>query len=213
MIPYVDIHSHHPGDAGTINVRSLRLGMDDPLPPAPYAAGIHPWDACAIADPWPEYEFLRHAGIAAVGEIGLDYLKGADRERQKDVFASQLEIAAERSLPVIIHCVRAFDDVMAMLGRYRSVKAVFHGYIGNTEQTVRLINSGHYISLGETSLGSTKTVAAAGTIPPERLFLETDDRPVAIERVYQTASAALGIPPDRLKESIYDNYLTLLKGK
>jgi TatD DNase family protein len=213
MTPYVNIHSHRAGDPGTITVCSHRLGTGDPTPPAPYSAGIHPWDADAITDLRPQYEFLRHADMAAVGEIGLDYIKGVDRERQKEIFAAQLEIASERGLPVIIHCVKAFEDVMSLLGRHPAVTAVFHGYTGSREQTARLINSGHCISLGEVSLRSAKTVVSAKNIPLDRLFLETDDRVAAIEQVYETASSALDIPLAKLKERIYDNYSTLFVRK
>ncbi len=213
MIPYVNIHSHRAGAQGTITVRSHRLGTGDITPPAPFSAGIHPWDADIVANTGQLYEYLRNANIAAVGEIGLDHIKSVDRDKQAEIFAAQLEIASERGLPVIIHCVRAFGDVMAILGHYPSVKAVFHGYIGSAEQTAQLINSEHCISLGEVSLKSPKTMEAARNIPLERLFLETDDSDITIEQIYTTASAALGIPQEQLKEQIYHNYIRVFGNK
>ncbi len=214
MTPYVNIHSHREGGPGTITVVSYRLGSGAPTPPAPFSAGIHPWDTAAAIDLCPEYDYLKRADIIAVGEIGLDRLKGADIDCQREIFAAQLEIAARRGLPVIIHCVRAFGEVAALLKQFPSVRAVFHGYTGSVEQTVQLILSGHYVSLGEVSLRSAKTIRAAkAVVPPERLFLETDDSLTAIEKIYDTASRELGIPPERLKEQIYSNYQTLFEGK
>ena len=56
-------------------------------------------------------------------------------------------------------------------------------------------------------LRSPRTVRALGSIPTQRLFLETDDAPATIESVYATAARLLGMPLDRLKETIYNNYL------
>lgn len=213
MTPYVNIHSHREGGPGAITVRSYRLGVGDPVPPAPFSAGIHPWDAAIVADPEPEYEFLRRADIVAVGEIGLDRPRGGDIERQKEIFAAQLEIASRRGLPVVIHCVRAFGEVMSLLEHYPSVRAIFHSYTGSQEQTVQLINSGHYISLSEVSLKSPKTVESARNIPHDRLFLETDDSPATIEQIYETASAALDIPSGKLKEQIYKNLNSIVNSQ
>jgi TatD DNase family protein len=211
MVPYIDIHSHRGGSPEVITLRSHRLGLDCPTPAVPYSAGIHPWDAGTATD--AEYDFLRHADIAAIGETGLDYLKDVDRERPREVFAAQLEIASRRGLPVIVHCVKAFADVMAMLGRYPTITALFHGYTGSCEQTAQLIKSGYYISLGEVSLKSGKTVESARNTPPARLFLETDDKPITIEQIYAEASTALNIQLDVLKEQIYNNYITLFGTK
>ncbi len=54
---------------------------------------------------------------------------------------------------------------------------------------------------------------AARNIPLERLFLETDDSDITIEQIYTTASAALGIPQEQLKEQIYHNYIRVFGNK
>ena len=75
------------------------------------------------------------------------------------------------------------------------------------EQAARAVAAGYYLSFGPRSLRSPRTVRALGSIPTQRLFLETDDAPATIESVYATAARLLGMPLDRLKETIYNNYL------
>ena len=84
---------------------------------------------------------------------------------------------------------------------------IFHGFIGSPEQAARAVAAGYYLSFGPRSLRSPRTVRALGSIPTQRLFLETDDAPATIESVYATAARLLGMPLDRLKETIYNNYL------
>lgn len=80
-------------------------------------------------------------------------------------------------------------------------------FIGSPEQAARAVAAGYYLSFGSRSLRSPRTVRALGSIPTQRLFLETDDAPATIESVYATAARLLGMPLDRLKETIYNNYL------
>lgn len=209
MIPYIDIHSHRAGIENSITVRSHRLGTCEVEPPAPFSAGIHPWDAAAITDPEALYEYLRNAGVAAIGEIGLDYAVGTDRDIQMEVFEKQCGIASQRGLPVIVHCVKAFGDIVKVFRGAPDVKVVMHGYIGSPEQTKTAGESGFFLSLGGVSLRSPKTLDGLATFPAERLLLETDDSGITIREIYAQASEKLQIPLQELKELIYNNYKTL----
>ena len=185
---FVNIHTHRPTGRG-IELRT---------------AGIHPWDAdkedIAALGTLP-------ADVQAIGETGLDYARGAGRQRQLAAFRAQLALARERRLPVVLHCVRAFEPVMLELAAREPRAVIFHGFIGSPEQAARAVAAGYYLSFGPRSLRSPRTVRALGSIPTQRLFLETDDAPATIESVYATAARLLGMPLDRLKETIYNNYL------
>ena len=185
---FVNIHTHRPTGRG-IELRT---------------AGIHPWDAdkedIAALGTLP-------ADVQAIGETGLDYARGAGRQRQLAAFRAQLALARERRLPVVLHCVRAFEPVMLELAAREPRAVIFHGFIGSPEQAARAVAAGYYLSFGSRSLRSPRTVRALGSIPTQRLFLETDDAPATIESVYATAARLLGMPLDRLKETIYNNYL------
>ncbi|WP_417012570.1 TatD family hydrolase [Alistipes sp.] len=187
--PYVNIHTHRPTGRG--------------LEPA--SVGIHPWDA-AGADADSLCEALGRA--QAVGEIGLDYLH-PDREAQRRLFEQQLELAETAGMPVVLHCVKAFEPMMTLLGRFRLRAVIFHGFIGSPQQAARAVAAGYYLSFGPRSLRSPRTVQALATVPSERLFLETDDDPTPIESVYAEAARLLGLPLDRLREALYTNYLRI----
>lgn len=213
MTPLVDIHTHRTGTdqpRGVKMVHSYRLGTEEELPPVPFSAGIHPWDAGNLHDTVKLLDRLREMRVAAIGEIGLDYSHAKETSTQQtQLFEAQLEIASERQLPVVIHCVKAFEEVMATLHRHSTQNVLFHGYIGSPEQTRRIINAGYYISAGATSLQSPKTVNSLRATPLDRLFLETDDADVTIEVIYRQASDALGIPLPDLRVSLYENFKNL----
>ena len=172
------------------------------------AVGIHPECANDLPDNWlSDVEaLLSHPKIVAVGEIGLDYLR-PDREAQLRIFEGQLRLAEAAGKPVVLHCVKAFEETMRLLKQFRLRAVIFHGFIGSPEQAARAVAAGYYLSFGSRSLRSPRTVRALGSIPTQRLFLETDDAPATIESVYATAARLLGMPLDRLKETIYNNYL------
>lgn len=213
MTPLVDIHTHRSGTdqpSGVKMVRSYRLGAEEELPPAPFSAGIHPWDAGNLHDTARLLDRLREMHVAAIGEIGLDYSHAKETiTQQTELFEAQLEIAIERQLPVVIHCVKAFEQVMTTLHRHSTQNVLLHGYIGSPEQTRRVIDAGYYISAGATSLQSPKTVNSLRTTPLDRLFLETDDADVSIEAIYRQASDVLGIPLPDLRVSLYENFKKL----
>ena len=144
--------------------------------------------------------------VKAIGEIGLDYACGVDRDKQLLVFQAQLEIAQRAGKGVVIHCVRAFEKVMECLKNYSLKFVIFHGFIGSVQQAKRAIDVGHYLSFGPNAFRSPKTIAALLSTPENRLFAETDDSGEAIENVYSKIAQTRGISVEELKEIIENNY-------
>jgi len=145
------------------------------------AVGIHPHDAKTVtAQMLAELKKIaRHKKVAAIGETGLDYhYDFSPRQQQKEVFAEHLKIAAELSLPVIIHCREAFDETMQILEEHRSTleKVVFHCYSGSPEQAKVVLDKGFYISYtGVVTFKNARIKQeAARIVPVDRLMLETD---------------------------------------
>lgn len=195
----VNAHTHRPADGEIILT----------------AAGIHPWraDDAAIAGSDALAAALGEslAGAQAVGETGLDYACTASREAQERLFRAHLQLAAERRMPVVIHCVRAFEAVMKILGEYSLPAVVFHGFIGSAEQAARAVRRGYLLSFGVRSLRSPRTVAAMRAVPPQSLLLETDDDPTPVGEVYSRAAALLGTDTSALDAQIYENYKRLTR--
>ena len=85
-------------------------------------AGIHPWHA-HIGD---LSEVTRRAPeVDAIGEIGLDYACDVPRETQMEVFRAQLAIAERFKRPVVLHCVRAFEDIIKEIERLHLKGVIF----------------------------------------------------------------------------------------
>jgi TatD DNase family protein len=145
------------------------------------AVGIHPHDAkTATAQMLAELKKMaQHKKVAAIGETGLDYhYDFSPRQQQKEVFAEHLKIAAELSLPVIIHCREAFDETIGILEEYGNAvdKVVFHCYSGSPEQAKVVLDKGFYISYtGVVTFKNARIKQeAARIVPLDRLMLETD---------------------------------------
>ncbi len=188
--------------SGTASVQSA-------LPAPPFSVGIHPWQISGEGfDLAAALREVETAPANFIGEIGLDFAPSVtgDHGQQKMIFAAQLRIAEQRSLPVILHCVRAFEPVIEILAGFTLPAVIFHGFVGSPEQAARAVRSGYYLSLGERSLNSSKTVEAMSRIPLENLFLETDDSPVPIAEIYSRAAQVLGIPLRQLKDELNNNY-------
>lgn len=145
-----------------------------------YAAlGVHPEDIYDMPSDYLERlrELSKHPKVAAVGEIGLDYhYDEYDREKQIEAFRSQLTLAEELSMPVIIHSRDATSDTLEILRELRPKKAVMHCFSGSAETTRQLLSLGLYISFTGllTFKNAKKAAEACAEVPLDRLMLETD---------------------------------------
>ena len=143
------------------------------------AVGIHPECAADLPEDWLEQveKLLSHPKIVAVGEIGLDYHweDACPREKQKEVFLAQLELAKKHDLPVVIHDREAHGDMMEILRKYKP-KGVVHCFSGSVELARETVALGMYIGLGGvvTFKNARHSVEVAADIPLDRLLTETD---------------------------------------
>ncbi len=147
------------------------------------AAGIHPSDSRHYPDMDAELAKLkalltqRNTKIVALGEIGLDYhYPDTDEKQQAAYFDSQLALARELGLPVIIHDREAHGDSFDAVCRYPDVRGVFHSYSGSEEMARDLIRRGYYISFSGTITfkNARKIAAVAKNMPRDRVLIETD---------------------------------------
>jgi TatD DNase family protein len=183
----LDIHTH--------NAQSRAQTID--------TVGIHPWHIanCNLA----EVERLA-SEKDAIGEIGLDYACDVPREVQRDIFRAQLVIAEQLEKPVILHCVRAFEEVMKILSEYHLTSVIFHGFIGSKEQAQRAVRQGYYLSYGERTFRSPKTIEAMLATPLSQLFVETDESNTPIEEIYAKIAELRGIKIEILLEATEENF-------
>ena len=166
-----------------------------------FSLGIHPWD---VDEHWEE-KFAMFVGLlknppvgsfhdrlCAIGEIGMDKLRGGDMKIQEICFMNQLTLADSYQLPVIIHAVKTINEVVTCLSRFQlSKQVVFHGFRGKPEQTAFLLSKGYYLSFGPKFNPESLRLAYQS----DRMFLETDDSGMSIADVYSLAANSLSISP------------------
>lgn len=207
MADFIDIHTHAMRNGGR-QVLNRRLGVESSESAGWLCSvGIHPWDAEVLHPTLSTLlAELEEADCVAIGEIGLDKCCKVDFELQAEVFEAQLHIAERRRLPVVVHCVRAQQEVVKILKKYNLVQVVFHGFIGSSDQVTELVKAGWFISFGFSALDSPKTINALRTTPLSNLFLEsdTDERP--IEELYDAVTQIKAIELELLKAEIENNY-------
>lgn len=116
------------------------------------------------------------------------------------------EIVPRFGKPVVLHCVKAFEAVMRELAPHALRAVIFHGFIGSSQQAAEAIKKGYYLSFGERTFRSPRTVEALRRTPVENLFAETDESDVPIEEIYRRIAQAKDLDPELLKCAIYRNY-------
>ena len=188
----IDIHTHRPTSAVTIT-----------------AVGLHPWQAEHGA--LPSEEQIEAAD--AVGEIGLDKACGVDFERQTAVFEAQLRLAEQYQKPVVLHCVRAFEEVMNALEKFAWRTVIFHGFIGSSEQAERAVKKGYYLSFGARTERSKKTIEALCATPLDLLFVETDEAETPIEEIYALVARLRGVEVEELAAATRQNHARIFYDK
>ena len=170
--------------------------------------GIHPWQASLGS--LTEVEL--HAPSAdAIGEIGLDYACATPHDVQMRIFKAQLAIAERFEKPVVLHCVRAFEDAIKEVKKHHLKAVIFHGFIGSKEQAQRAVAQGYYLSFGERTFHSPKTIEALRSTPLSHLFIETDESSTPIEEIYAKIAELRDINIEELTQATEENFRRVIK--
>lgn len=122
-------------------------------------------------------ELAKNEKIVAIGEIGLDYYWNKDnKEKQKELFIKQIEIANKLNLPIVIHTRDAFIDTISILKDYPvNKKGIFHCCPLNQELIKEGLKLGFYISFsGNITFKNAKAEPAVTLVPMDKLLIETD---------------------------------------
>lgn len=123
--------------------------------------------------------------VVAIGEVGLDYYyesknktkREEARKKQRHALKEQMKLAQELNLPVIFHCRKAHDDLLALVESWKG-RGVVHCYTGTVEQAQRFMEKGLYIGFNGLILKQVPALPnpeeVIASIPLERIVLETD---------------------------------------
>ena len=189
--------------------------------------GIHPWRASLSPVPspkgkgelksFPSGEDLGEAlgedlGEAsrclAIGECGLDALRGPSLSVQEEVFVWQVRLSESLGKPLIIHCVRAIDRLLHLRKSLRPKQSwMLHGFRGKPQQLRSLVDAGFYVSFAPQH-----TEESLLLCPAERLMLETDaDAESSIKEIYNNVAQKRGLDLTNLCSLMAENYRTFFQ--
>jgi len=142
-----------------------------------YAAiGLHPIHARDGLSYEKFKQLAQSSGVKAIGEVGLDYKEEyvSFKEKQKELFLEQLDLAKELNLPVIFHCRMAHDDLIEIIKKNREqLRGVVHCFTGNWKQAEQYLAAGLYLGFNGIifKLELDDIIKKA---PLERILIETD---------------------------------------
>ncbi len=209
--PFINLHTHRkPRLSQEHVVRNGYLLPLDILKNLPYAVscGLHPW---LISN--NHFEQLNHLedlinnvpNICALGECGLDRVKGPAMEIQLEAFKIQIQLANHYRKTLILHLVKTYSDFLAISKKIQ-VPCIVHGFKGNATEANQLIQSGASLSFGPRLLNDLKTQEIFTQIPLNKVYLETDTKPIMIDVVYNKAAALKNLDLVVVRETIWNNF-------
>ena len=205
---YINIHSHNPAAAGEWAIQNLYKDFNLAIKPGIYSAGLHPWYIDEAG--WKvSFEILKQFSkqnqVIAIGECGLDKVCDTSFTLQQEVFIAQLLWANEINKPLIIHCVKAFDEILGLLKKHSiKVPVIFHGFNKNRLLAEKIIQQGHWLSFGK-ALQQPAMQQIFASLPTNKIFLETDDAAINIQQIYLAATSVKNISMEQLNLQLTEN--------
>ena len=199
---FFNFHHHNPQIAYGI----YNSTPEEKIPEHYFSVGIHPQN---IHEDWEkDLESLKiisqNPKCLAIGECGLDALVNIDENLQKKVFEAQIIWANQIQKPVIIHCVKRFQELIPFQ-KIAKIPLIIHGFNKKKAIADEMLKHGFYLSFGKSVLHNLSLQTSLKEIPLEKIFLETDDADFDIAELYQKAAEIKEISVEKLQEQISKN--------
>ena len=209
---YIDIHTHNKHSYHSIlSIKNVIIGIDRMPAKGWFSAGIHPW---YIDDNFLHRleKLIMQPHCLAIGECGLDFmpaiLKQHSLQKQEQFFLIQADLAEQYQKPLIIHCVKCFNKLLALKKSFKpKTPWIIHGFAKNSALAKQLTGAGFYLSFGAHLFNSEKNCKALQDVPDNRFFLETDEQTTYdIKNIYRKASTVKHIDLIKLQKQIENNF-------
>ena len=198
-MPVFDIHTHVAVAPFCESVRCIDVDLGLAVPGGLYSAGIHPWNL--NPDNFQEQlsalkKLMELDAVVALGECGLDSLRGPSMDFQTSAFVGQVEIAEKCRRPMILHIVRKYDLLISIRKQLApSENWLIHGFRGGVQQMKQLLDLGFSLSFG---IGANPESLAS--VPERSLILETDGK-CRISDVQNLAASVRRCSVQKIRES------------
>ena len=212
---FIDVHTHHPSNSTEVFEIQNKYPTSNDFS-SPFSIGLHPW---FLKKETLEIELfllekkLQFENCFAIGECGLDKSIDTNFDFQKVVFIKQIELSEKYQKPMIIHCVRAFQEIIEIRKSQKpSQPWIIHGFQKNKQLAFSLIRNGFYLSFGAAVLKSVKVQEIISAISMDKIFIETDNADVSIQEIYQKIVLLKQISLVELHEIIHINFNNIFTG-
>ena len=213
-MPYVNIHTHNllpEGDViSVVNIFPWEEDVPEATDKMVFSMGLHPWfiEETDVEESLAKIErFLAERKLFGVGEAGLDAVNGPERDVQIDVFKRQVDLSERYGRPLIIHCVKEYNEMLA-LRRSTGAKQtwILHGFGSSPQMMEQLTGAGIFLSFGAGLLKSQKLQQVCSEVPDEMLFFENDVSETDIKEIYKKAAELREQSTEILKDIVFDNF-------
>ncbi len=211
---FINIHTHKRSAEKTV------FSIENKYPNStnfnnPFSIGIHPW---YIVEPNLPNDLkiiekqVTNNNCFALGECGLDKITPVDFSLQLNVFKQQIQLSEKHKKPLIIHCVKAFQELIQLKKELKPKQPwVIHGFNRNYQMALDLIQHQICLSFGKSLLKNTKLQETFSKLPLDFIFLETDDAKESIESIYDIASELRNNQKQEIIKTIKQNFSRIFK--
>ncbi len=206
---FVNIHTHFDQSHGIF----ILNGKPKKDLYALYSIGNHPNEALIHEFNFEKFDYeISQPNCVAIGECGLDKNISVPLETQISLFNKQIELSEKYELPLIIHCVKAWNEILAIIKEQKPKQTwIYHGF-RKSNLVESVLVSGCYISIGTAIIYDQKLQQAIQNIPLEKLFLETDDDTShSIQEVYESVARLKNVSINDLQEQILKNFALVFR--
>lgn len=214
-VPYIDIHTHpFRNEVDTITVQNIYPGEGFAAFNGRnfYSVGLHPWHIGTQQENNNALQMVEEAlefdHVIIVGEAGLDKLIDNDFAEQMRVFEVQAHMAEEYKYPLLIHCVKAYNEIIELRIKMKpAMPWILHAYNGGLELSKELEKMGFLFSFGKNLLqNNSKAISSFRYLALDKLFLETDELEWKVEEIYAQAALLKDISLEDFKKAIWENF-------
>jgi TatD DNase family protein len=213
MTKFINLHTHTFSNLSDVMevVNQYPWEFDASIPS--YSIGIHPWyidENRLETDLKIIKQKLQLNECLALGECGLDKRIEIPLDLQISVFKQQLEIVMQTNKPIVLHCVAAYDEVIAIKKEMKITNPmIIHGFSKNEQVAQSLLKNGFYLSFGKYLLRNPDLEKVFTFAPENQILLETDTIEESIYQVYEKAALIKGISVEEMKTIVFTNFSTI----
>ena len=212
---FFDVHTHKRSSSKNIFSIENKYPNDTDFT-KPFSIGIHPWfikPENVTKELLIIEEKLKDENCFALGESGLDKITASDFEFQKEVFKKQIQLSEKYQKPLIIHCVKAYQDIIEIKKELKPTQIwIFHGFNKNIQVAESILKNGMVLSFGTAIIKNKKLQEVISKVPVSSILLETDDDiNIDIKEVYQKISELKKITVEELQQKLKQNFKSIFK--